>query len=64
MMEKTVRIGSVPDQDRFRSEDVLAMTPEERIQTLIKLRNQQFGRIAKPIRNSGIVSYRKFPHVA
>ena len=60
MIEKTVRIGAVADQDRFRREDVLAMTPEERIQTLIKLRNQQFGRIAKPIRNSGIVSYRKF----
>ncbi len=60
MIEKNVRIGSVPDQDRFRREDTLAMTPEERIETLIKLRNQQFGRIAKPIRNSGIVSYRKF----
>ena len=60
MIAKTVRIGAVADQDRFRREDTLAMTPEERIETLIKLRNQQFGRIAKPIRNSGIVSYRKF----
>ena len=60
MIAKTVHIGAVADQDRFRREDVLAMTPEERIQTLIELRNQQFGRIAKPIRNSGIVSYRKF----
>lgn len=60
MIAKTVRIGAVEDQDRFHRKDVLVMTPEERIQIRIKLRNQQFGRIAKPIRNSGIVSYRQF----
>ena len=53
-----VRIGAVADQDRFRREDMLAMTPEERIMTLIKLRNRQFGAISRRIRGSGIVSYR------
>ena len=60
MIEVQVRIGTVGDQDRFRREDMLAMTPAERIMTLIRLRNSQFGAIARPIRDSGIVSYRNF----
>lgn len=60
MIAAKVRIGSVADQDRFRREDVLAMTPAERIMTLIRLRNSQFGAISRPIRDSGIVSYRTF----
>jgi hypothetical protein len=58
MLTAKVRIGAVADQDRFRREDMLAMTPEERIMTLIKLRNRQFGAVSRPIRDSGIVSYR------
>jgi hypothetical protein len=60
MITAKVRIGAVADQDRFRREDMLAMTPEERIMTLIKLRNRQFGAVSRPIRDSGIVSYRTF----
>lgn len=60
MIEAQVRIGTVADQDRFRREDMLAMTPAERIMTLIRLRNSQFGAISRPIRDSGIVSYRSF----
>lgn len=65
MIAPKVRIGAVADQDRFRREDVLAMTPAERIMTLMRLRNRQFGAISRPIRGSGIVSYRTFArHVA
>ena len=60
MLAATVRMGTVGDQDRFRREDVLAMTPAARIMTLIRLRNSQFGAISRPIRDSGIVSYRTF----
>jgi len=61
MLTAGVRIGAVEDQDRFRREDVLAMTPEERIMTLVKLRNRQFGAVAQRIRDSGIVSYSTQP---
>jgi len=65
MIAARVRIGMVEEQDRFRREDMLAMSPEERILTLIRLRNRQFGATAEPIRNSGIVSFRTFEqHVA
>lgn len=65
MIAAKVRIGSVADQDRFRRADMLAMTPAERIMTLIRLRNRQFGAVSRPIRDSGIVSYRTFEqHVA
>ena len=47
------------EQDRFRREDVLAMSPEERIMTLIEIRNRQYGAVSRRIRGSGIVSYRK-----
>lgn len=60
MIAAKVRMGTVADQDRFRREDVMAMTPEERIMTLIRLRNRQFGAISRPIRDSGLVSYRTF----
>ena len=43
MLAAKVRMGTVEDQDRFRREDMLAMTPDERIMTLIRLRNTQFG---------------------
>lgn len=60
MIAKKVRIGAVGDQERFRRDDMLALTPAQRIMTLIRLRNLQFGEVSRPIRNSGIVSYRTF----
>ncbi len=60
MLEEKVRMGTIGDQDRFRREDMLAMTPAERIMTLIRLRNSQFGAVSRPIRDSGIVSFRTF----
>ncbi len=60
MIKSIVRMGAVEDQDRFRREDVLAMTPDVRIMTLIRLRDNQFGTSSIPIRDSGIVSYRTF----
>jgi hypothetical protein len=65
MIRKNVRIGSIADQDQFRRQDTLAMSPSERIEALIHIRNIQFGAISRPIRNSGMVSYRTFPqHLA
>ena len=60
MIKKIVRIGAISDQDRFRRQDVMAMDPSERIMCLIRLRDRQFGAVARPIRGSGAVSYRNF----
>lgn len=60
MITAKVRIGTVGDQDKFRREDMLAMTPVERIMTLIRLRDRQFAAVSRPIRNCGVVSYRTF----
>jgi hypothetical protein len=59
MIATRVRIGKIEDQDQFRRADLLAMTPEDRIMTLVELRNSQFGAVSRPVRNSGIVSYRR-----
>jgi len=42
MIKKTVRIGTVQQQDEFRRQDVLHMSPSERIEALIELRNRAF----------------------
>jgi hypothetical protein len=59
MIARRVRIGKIEDQDQFRRADLLAMTPEERIMTLIRLRNRQIGAVSQPVRDSGVVSYRR-----
>ncbi len=59
MIDMKVRIGTVEDQDEFRREDIHAMSPDQRIMTLIKLRDRQFGRTATQIRNSGVFSRRQ-----
>jgi len=43
MIKKTVRIGSVQQQDEFRRQDVMRMSPSERVEALIKLRNRAFA---------------------
>ncbi len=43
-MEKQVRIGKVEDQDRLRREDVLRMTPAERVAALLCWRDRQMPR--------------------
>ena len=40
IMEKRVRIAAVEKQDTFRREDMLQMTPAERIDALIQMRDQ------------------------
>ena len=64
MIAKRVRIGASADPDTWRRQDVMAMTPSERVRCLIALRDRQFGAAARPIRNSGAVSYRTVPHLA
>lgn len=63
MIAKLVRIGVVSDQDAFRRQDVLAMTPSERLMCLIRLRDRQFGAQASPIRGACAVAYRDLPHL-
>ena len=41
-IKKTARIGTVRQQDQFRREDMLRMSPAERIGALIELRNRAF----------------------
>ena len=58
MIEPIARIGRVADQERFRREDTLGMSPSERVMCLIRLRNRQFGPVSRPIRGSGVFSCR------
>ena len=58
MIAKIARIGSVAGQDALRRQDMLAMTPSERVVLLIELRDHQFGPVSRPIRGSGAVRYR------
>jgi hypothetical protein len=62
MIAKLVRIGTPADPDAWRRQDLLAMTPSERVRCLIGLRDRQFGATARPIRGSGLVSFRGLPH--
>ena len=41
-MEKKIRVGKIEDQDRFRREDMLRMTPNERLQMLLDWRDSCF----------------------
>lgn len=41
-IEKTVRVGKPEDQDRWRREDMLRMTPNERLQMLLDWRDDCF----------------------
>jgi len=59
MIEKRVRVGSVADQDRFRRDDLQAMTPDERLAQLIRMRDIQFGATARPIRERCVCSTRQ-----
>lgn len=64
MIEKSVRIGSVEEQDTFRREDVLRMTPAARLQCLIHLRNQHVSANFIPIRESKMVKVGRQPSAA
>ena len=37
-MQKTVRMGKVADQDEWRREDCMRMTPNERVAALLRFR--------------------------
>ncbi len=41
-IKKTVRIGTVRQQDQFRREDMLRMSPAERVGALVEMRNRAF----------------------
>ncbi len=41
-MNKTVRIGKIEDQDRWRRDDLRACTPDERVAMLLQMQNKYF----------------------
>jgi hypothetical protein len=41
-MEIKVRVMPIDQQDRARREDALRMTPEERVEALLRLRDRMF----------------------
>jgi hypothetical protein len=43
MIKKTVRVGTVQMQDEFRREDMLRMSPAERVMMLMELRDAAFS---------------------
>ncbi len=57
-MEIRVRITSVEEQDTHRRNDILQMTPEERIQMLIDVRDRLYP--YQPIER--VVSFRSIPY--
>jgi hypothetical protein len=56
MIKKTVRVGTVQMQDEFRREDMLRMSPAERVMMLMELRDAAFS--YEPFKR--IASIRKF----
>jgi len=42
-MKKVARIGSVADQDKWRREDVLRMTPSERVDLVFDMMEDMSG---------------------
>ena len=48
-MNKTVRIGKIKDQDRWRRDDLRACTPDERVEMLLQLQAEYFVGIDQTI---------------
>jgi hypothetical protein len=42
-MKKIVRIGTIEEQDRWRRDDLRAMSPTQRVSLLLQLQNQFYG---------------------
>ncbi|OGV72791.1 MAG: hypothetical protein A3K19_28350 [Lentisphaerae bacterium RIFOXYB12_FULL_65_16] len=42
-MKRVVRIGRIEDQDQFRREDCLRMTPEERVMLVFAMQRRHLG---------------------
>ena len=42
-MNKTVRIGTIKDQDRWRRDDLRTMSPDQRVELLRLQREQLYG---------------------
>jgi hypothetical protein len=55
-MIKTVRKGSVKDQDAFRRADMKAMSPSMRLQALVELRDRAFS--YEPLRRVAMIRKR------
>lgn len=51
-MDIVFRVGAVAEQDQFRREDTLRMSPAERILCLIQMQQTMFGAQARPLRET------------
>lgn len=58
-MEKRVRIGKIEDQDRFRREDMLRMTPNERLQMLVDMQVAYFPEMKQKLKR--VAQMRQLP---
>lgn len=56
-IEKTVRVGKPEDQDRWRREDMLRMTPNERVRLLVEMQHAYFPELRKPLRRVARMQY-------
>ncbi len=49
-MKKKVRIGTVQNQDRWRRDDIQALSPNQRVDMLLKMQNQYFDSAPRPLK--------------
>ena len=54
-LKRTVRIGHVGDQERWRREDCARMTPNERVEALIRFRYDTFPEEMRAVRKKVVV---------
>ena len=48
-MKRTIRIGSLADQDRFRRDDLRKATPAQRVDMLLQLQERYFSGLDRTI---------------
>jgi hypothetical protein len=49
-MKTIFRIGSVQDQDRWRRDDIQALSPNQRVAMLLEMQNQYFDNADRPLK--------------
>ena len=54
-MNRTVRVGKVEDQDRFRREDMLRLTPDERVRLVFEMQARFLGSGRQPLQRTVVV---------
>jgi len=63
-MKHVVRIGRLEDQDRMRRDDCLRLTPDQRVEALLRFRSQFFADDMRPLQRTARVVKREGPQHA